>query len=212
MIIFAVRTLLIYFLVILCMRLMGKRQVGELQPTELVTTFLISNLASICIEDTAQPLAASVLPVLIIVAVEIFNSALCYRFPAYSRLLEGKPVAVIRRGQVDQKALARLRISPEDLLCALRAQQVFSPQQAFLALVETDGTLAVFPAPDQAGSPPMVPLVVGGELLKDNMTLMNRDLSWLQDFLDRKGITREQVLFLLDDGNRQLCIQKEERI
>lgn len=209
MIIFAVRTLLIYGLVIFGMRLMGKRQLGELQPTELVTTFLVSNLASICIEDTAMPLFASVLPVLIIVAVEIFNSALCYQFPGYSRLLEGKPVAVIRKGKVDQKALASLRISGDDLLCAMRAQNHFSPEEAFLALVETDGTLTVYPASENDEPSPMIPLVVGGEIMSDHLYLLGKDRTWLERYLDRQGLTLEQVFLLLSNQEQQLCIRKE---
>lgn len=212
MIIFVIRTLLIYWLVIFSMRMMGKRQLGELQPSELVTTFLISNLASICIEDTTQPLASSVLPVLIIMAVEIFNSALCYRFPSYSRFLEGKPVPVIRRGKVDQSALASLRISGEDLLCALRAQSVFDPQEVFLALVETNGTLAVYPAPSRRQPQPMLPLVIDGRIQGENLNLLERDRSWLEEYLKKHHLVLEKVFLLLDDGKTQLCVRKENSI
>lgn len=209
MIIFAVRTLLIYCLVIFGMRLMGKRQLGELQPTELVTTFLISNLASICIEDTAQPLSASVLPVLIIVAVEIFNSALCYRFPSYSRLLEGKPVTVIRQGKVDQKALATLRISGEDLMAALRGQSVFDPQDAFLALVETNGSLSIYPAPQPSQPAPVLPLVVDGRVLRQNLELLGLDDAWLENYLMKHHLTLKKVFLLLGDARQQEHLEKE---
>ena len=209
MIIFTVRTLLIYCLVIFGMRLMGKRQLGELQPTELVTTFLISNLASICIEDTAQPLAASLLPVLIIVAVEIFNSALCYRFPSYSRFLEGKPVAVIRRGKVDQKALASLRISGEDLMAALRGQRIFDPQEAFLALVETDGSLSVYPAPKPSQPQPVLPLVVDGQVIWGNLELLGLDNDWLEEYLRRNHLAQNKVFLILGDFQDQSHIEKE---
>ena len=212
MIIFVIRTLLIYWLVIFSMRMMGKRQLGELQPSELVTTFLISNLASICIEDTTQPLASSVLPVLIIMAVEIFNSALCYRFPSYSRFLVGKPVPVIRRGKVDQSALASLRISGEDLLCALRAQSVFDPQEVFLALVETNGTLAVYPASSKDQPQPMLPLVIGGRIQGENLHLLERNRSWLEGYLEKHHLELEKVFLLLDDGKIQLCKQKEKEV
>lgn len=209
MIIFAVRTLLIYCLVIFGMRLMGKRQLGELQPTELVTTFLISNLASICIEDTAQPLSASILPVLIIVAVEIFNSALCYRFPAYSRLLEGKPVAVIRQGKVDQKALASLRISGEDLIAALRGQSVFDPREAFLALVETNGSLSIYPASQPNQPAPVLPLVVDGRVLRQNLELLGLDEVWLENYLKEHHLSLKKIFLLLGDSRRQDCQEKE---
>lgn len=209
MIIFAVRTLLIYCLVILGMRLMGKRQLGELQPTELVTTFLISNLASICIEDTAQPLVASILPVLIIVAVEIFNSALCYRFPSYARILEGKPVAVIRRGQVDQKALASLRISGEDLMAALRGQNIFDPEESYLALVETNGSLSIYPASQTDTDQPVLPLVVDGRVIWENLKLLGLDKEWLDQYLQDHALALKQIFLLLGNSSRQSCIKKE---
>ena len=102
------------------MRLMGKRQLGELQPAELVTTLLISNVASICIDEPDLPLLASLVPIFLITALEILNSTLVVQ-PAYAELLLGRPVTVIRNGKIQQDALAQLRITVSDLTEALRA-------------------------------------------------------------------------------------------
>ena len=105
------RTVIVYVAVITAMRLMGKRQLGELQPAELVTTFLISNVASICIDEPDLPLAASIVPIFLLTALEILNSTLAWFCPRYARLLFGKPITVIVRGEIRQQALQELRIT-----------------------------------------------------------------------------------------------------
>ena len=94
-----VRTVLVYLAVVVAMRLMGKRQLGELQPAELVTTLLISNVASICIDEPDLPLSASLVPIFLITALEILNSTLVWFCPKYAQLLLGKPVTIIRNGE-----------------------------------------------------------------------------------------------------------------
>ena len=106
-----VRTVLVYLAVVVAMRLMGKRQLGELQPAELVTTLLISNVASICIDEPDLPLSASLVPIFLITALEILNSTLVWFYPKYAQLLLGKPVTIIRNGEILQDELAQLRIT-----------------------------------------------------------------------------------------------------
>ena len=100
-----VRTVLVYLAVVVAMRLMGKRQLGELQPAELVTTLLISNVASICIDEPDLPLSASLVPIFLITALEILNSTLVWFCPKYAQLLLGKPVTIIRNGEILQDEL-----------------------------------------------------------------------------------------------------------
>ena len=105
-------TVIIYAVVIFAMRLMGKRQLGELQPSELVTTFMISNVASICIDEPDLPLLSSLVPILLIAALEILNSTAAYYLPGYAALLFGRPVTVIQDGQIRKDALRHLRMTP----------------------------------------------------------------------------------------------------
>lgn len=127
-----VRTVLVYLAVVVAMRLMGKRQLGELQPAELVTTLLISNVASICIDEPDLPLSASLVPIFLITALEILNSTLVWFCPKYAQLLLGKPVTIIRNGEILQDELAQLRITASDLAEALRGKDIFSPQGCLL--------------------------------------------------------------------------------
>ena len=126
-------TVIIYAVVIFAMRLMGKRQLGELQPSELVTTFMISNVASICIDEPDLPLLSSLVPILLIAALEILNSTAAYYLPGYAALLFGRPVTVIQDGQIRQDALRHLRMTPGDLMEALRGKDIFSCHDCFVA-------------------------------------------------------------------------------
>ena len=138
------RTVLVYVLIIAAMRLMGKKQLGELQPSELVSTILISNLASISIESPELPLIGSVVPVFLIVSMEIVLSGLCLRFNPIARLVSGSPKIVIQKGVVNQKMLRELRFTPDDLLEALRAKDVFDLSEVDFAVVETNGSVSVY--------------------------------------------------------------------
>ena len=140
------RTVIVYVAVITAMRLMGKRQLGELQPAELVTTFLISNVASICIDEPDLPLAASIVPIFLLTALEILNSTLAWFCPRYARLLFGKPITVIVRGEIRQQALQELRITASDLMEALRGKEYFSPAELLWATVEPNGSISTAPA------------------------------------------------------------------
>ena len=126
------RTLLIYLCVLFAMRLMGKRQLGELQPEELVSTILISNLASISIESEEVPVTASLIPLFLIAALELLGSALSFRSQKFFNLMSGRPKTVILDGQIDQNALRTLRLTTADLMEALRGKNIFDPRGCFL--------------------------------------------------------------------------------
>ena len=149
-------TVIIYAVVIFAMRLMGKRQLGELQPSELVTTFMISNVASICIDEPDLPLLSSLVPILLIAALEILNSTAAYYLPGYAALLFGRPVTVIQDGQIRQDALRHLRMTPGDLMEALRGKDIFDPRQVVWGVVEPSGSISA--AQKVADDSPLLPL------------------------------------------------------
>lgn len=203
------RTLVIYIVAIAAMRLMGKRQLAELQPSELVTTFLISNVASICINEPELPLFASLTPILLITALEIFNSTLAWYCPRYARLLFGNPVTVIRNGVVDQEALRHLRITPNDLAESLREAQVFSPEDVIWGVIESNGSLSVAKKPEGDEPPPMLPILIDRHLYRDNLEALGFDDSWLEQQLSESGIASPQVLILLSNGKESVLIPKK---
>ena len=203
------RTLVIYIVAIAAMRLMGKRQLAELQPSELVTTFLISNVASICIDEPELPLFASLTPILLITALEIFNSTLAWYCPRYARLLFGNPVTVIRNGVVDQEALRHLRITPNDLAESLREAQVFSPEDVIWGVIESNGSLSVAKKPEGDEPPPMLPILIDRHLYRDNLEALGFDDSWLEQQLSESEIASPQVLILLSNGKETVLIPKK---
>ncbi len=205
------RTVLVYFAVIAAMRLMGKRQLGELQPAELVTALLISNVASICIEEPDLPLLASLTAIFLIAALEILNSSLTFYFPRYAQLLFGKPVTVVRGGRVDERALSYLRISAADLAEALRGRDIFDPRDAAWAVIETNGTLSVAPAPAPGMPPPMLPVLIGGHLYRDTLKALGKDDAWLDGLLAAQKLKRGDVLMLLHNGRTMYLSVKEKR-
>ena len=207
---FLTRALVIYIVVIVAMRLMGKKQLAELQPSELVTTFLISNVASICIEEPELPILSSLVTILLISALEILNSTLAWYLPGYARLLFGKPVTVIRNGQIQESGLRHLRITPNDLAESLRGMEIFSPEEVLWGVVESNGTLSVARTPQDGQEPPLLPILIDRHLYSDNLQALHLDETWLEQTLAKKELTRSQVLVLLANGQRTLLVAKKQ--
>ena len=202
------RTVVVYIVVIVAMRLMGKRQLGELQPAELVTTFLISNVASICIDEPDLPLAASVVPIFLIAALEILNSTAAWFCPRYAQLLFGKPVTVLRNGEIDQNALAHLRITAADLSEALRGKDIFTPEDVIWGVVEPNGSISAA-VREEGGPPPMLPLLIDKLAYKDNLQTFGLDESWLDRTLQEQGLRRGDVMIYLYNGQDSLLVTKK---
>lgn len=203
------RTIIVYITVVAALRLMGKRQLGELQPSELVTTLLVSNVASLCIDEPDLPLLSSLVLIVLLTSLEIFSSTLAYYSVAYARLLFGNPITVIRNGEIVQEALPRLRITAGDLIESLRGKDIFSPAEVLWGVVEPNGHISTAVVPAQDGQPPMLPLLVDQALYSENLTALGLDESWLNQQLQQRGLTRRQVLLLLYNGKKLLLVEKK---
>ena len=123
----AIRTVIIYIFIITAMRIMGKRQLGELQPVELVVTLLISDLAAVPMQESGMPLLNGLIPILILVSLELLLSGAMLKLPWVSRLITGNPITILRDGQLDQKALKKLRMTVDDLKMCIRDRQRWYP-------------------------------------------------------------------------------------
>ena len=202
MLVVFLRTLILYALVVLGMRIMGKRQLGELQPSELVTPILISNIATLPIENTNVPLLSGAVPILTLMCFEVILSYLGMKNRRFRTILSGTPRIIIRQGKIDQQELENLRYSVDDLMEQLRVNSIFDIQQVEMAVVETTGQLSVckkaetFPltASDLGKIPPAlnIPAVVvsDGQLLPQG--------------LDYCGIKEETVRKLAKKQGREL--------
>jgi len=143
MIITVIRLAVLYCVITVAIRLMGKRQVGELQPTELVVTILLSELVAIPIQDNSLPMATSLIAAAVLISLEIFNSLIAMKSKGFRTLTQGNSVPVIEKGKVDFVQLRDLRITYDDLLEALRLKDVFDIAQVDVCMIETNGQLSV---------------------------------------------------------------------
>ena len=215
-------TVIIYAVVIFAMRLMGKRQLGELQPSELVTTFMISNVASICIDEPDLPLLSSLVPILLIAALEILNSTAAYYLPGYAALLFGRPVTVIQDGQIRQDALRHLRMTPGDLMEALRGKDIFDPRRVSYAVIETNGTLSAALRPEQEAATlsdlqlkvqqtqATIPFVLDGQILEDNLRWCGKDRAWLERTATANTVLPQEILLLIGNETEDYFLLKKE--
>lgn len=208
-----IRSVLIYGIVIFAVRLMGKRQLGELQPSELVITILISNIATLPMEDTSVPLLTGILPVLTLVCFEVIMSWLSLKSKKLRRLISGSPKIIIRDGKIAQQTMRDLRLTVDDLLMALRSQQVFTPEDVQFAIIETTGAVSVYPKAscrtvtqadicieNQSKDPPVV-VISDGVIIEKALTALGRDKNWLQKKLCGTGLTTEKIFLAMTDGS-----------
>lgn len=138
-----IRSVIIYIFVVMAVRIMGKRQIGELNPHELVITILISAIATVPLEDNAMPLSNSLIPILIFISLEIIESVLCMKSIKFRNIIQGKPMYIIKDARLKQDVLKKIRFTMDDLIDALRQQGVFDISEVENAIVETNGKMSV---------------------------------------------------------------------
>ena len=216
------RTILIYLCVLFAMRLMGKRQLGELQPEELVSTILISNLASISIESEEVPITASLIPLFLIAALELLGSMLSFRSQKFFNLMSGRPKTVILNGQIDQKALRMLRLTTADLMEALRGKDIFDPRDVSYAIIETNGTLSAALRPERQPATladlrlaarqtqATIPFILDGQVLEDNLRSCGKDRAWLERTAQANTLLPEEILLLVGNDTEDYFLLKKE--
>ena len=218
------RTVLLYILIVVGMRLMGKRQIGELEPSELVLTMMISDLASVPMQDFGIPLLAGFIPILTLLALSLFLSQLSLHNLRFRRLMCGSPTILIRNGEIQQSAMRKNRLTLDELLEELREQGYSDLQDIKYAILENSGQLSVFPWTTQ--QPPTVEqlgleiqddvtlpvvLINDGRVLQKNLTACGRDARWLQKQLQAEKVSSPREIFLLtlDEQGSVLCVKKE---
>lgn len=220
------RTVILYFLIMTGLRLMGKRQIGDLEPGELVLTMMISDLATVPMQDFGIPLLAGVIPILTLLALSMLLSQLSLNSLRFRRLACGAPSILIREGILQQEAMRKNRYTLDELLEELRGQGITGVEEVKYAVLENSGHLSVLPwARTQPPSAerlglkteedvtlPVV-LVNDGRLLRRNLEARGLDGAWLRETLRKEGLTshREAFLLTLDERGKVTCVKKEGR-
>lgn len=218
------RTVILYLLIMLGLRFMGKRQLAELEPSELVLTMMISDLAAVPMQDFGIPLLAGTIPILTLMALSLLLSQISLHNLRFRELICGTPAILIRNGVLQQEVMRKNRYTLDELLEELRGQGISSIQDVKFAVLENSGQLSVFPWTAQ--QPPtasqlkldlrdtvMLPVVLvnDGRILEKNLRFCGHDHSWLQTTLKKKGISSHKDVFLmtLDEQGGIHCVKKE---
>ena len=212
MLIAMTRTIVLYLLLVVGIRLMGKRQVGELEPAELVLAMLMSDLASVPMQDFGIPLSYGVVPIVVLLSLTMILSVLTVRSLRLRLLLCGRPSILVERGQMLQKELSKVRMSPDELTEELRLLGITDLATVKYAILETSGRVSailyadqqpVTPAqmqlsPDEPGLP--LTIIDNGVVYPDNLRRRGLDRRWLAKELSRRGVSGPgQVFFMTVD-------------
>lgn len=218
-----IRTVILYFIVTVGIRVMGKRQIGDLQPNELVVTLLISEIAAIPLQDTSQPIINGVIAIFMLVILEIVISVLAMKSIFIRKLISGKSVVVIKNGVLDQKAMKKVRITVLDLIELLRGQNVFDIGTVQFAVLEVNGNLSVLlksgertPTNKDLDIKPkkdaiQIPVISDGKLLSESLKALNIDEEVISKKLLGKRI--EDVFLMTIDRyqNHNIIIKEEQK-
>lgn len=216
------RVLILYPIVVFGVRLMGKRQIGELQPTELVVTILISNIATLPLEERDLPLLMGIVPMLSLIAFEVLLSWGVLHSRALRRLLSGSPQIIIRDGEIDRNKMEELRFTLDDLMTALRGNGIFDVSEVQLAVVETNGSVSAYQKATarpvtcgdlrlsvQSENPPDV-LIADGCISREGMQAAGLTEQKLRHMLQAQKLRPEQIFLLTaDSGGIKTLVRKE---
>ena len=216
-----VRTIIMYLMVIFVMRLMGKRQIGQLQPYEFVIALMISDLASVPMQDSAIPLWTGIVPILSLLLLQISISYGVLKLKTVRGFFCGKPCVMIKNGVVIEKNLRNQMYTLDDLLEALRLKGYPDVQTVQLAILENNGDLSVLPTSEaqsltrkdmniQGSSDIVTDIIIGGCVMEDNMELLNIDRKMLKDALAKNSVrSAKDVFYCYVNGDGQFVVQKK---
>jgi len=218
-----IRTVIIYITLIVSQRIMGKRQLGELAPYELVVAVLISDLASVPLQDTDTPLIFGLIPVLTLISLEVLISWATLKSPRLRIFISGKPSIIISDGKIDQKEMRKNRLTIDELTVEMRKQNILDISDIRYAILESDGTLSIIL---YAGQSPLTPnqahitvdevqypitVISDGRIMSDNLEKLGYDIKWLQNHLSSRKITDAKDVFLMQaDRNGKIYFEKRE--
>ena len=216
------RTLLLYLVLLAAVRLLGKRQIGQLEASEFVVAMLVADLASIPMQDVSIPLYMGLVPILTVLGADFVLAGLCLKSIRLRRILCGKPVILIENGRILQKNLSRTRVTQDELMGHLREKDILDVRTVQYAILETNGNLSVFPYPSEVAPSARdlkvhpkerhlpVTIISDGCLLGENHRLSGRDEAWMRKVLgDYRATVAGTWLLTVDKSGNILWLGKE---
>lgn len=209
MLIITIRTVLLYLLIVVTLRLMGKKQLGELQPSELVTTIMISNIATLALEDSSTPMLMGVIPILMIGSLDVILSGIMLKSTKVRKAVSGTARVIISDGKIDQNEMKNLRYTIDDLTEAMREQGIFDISKVQYAIVETTGKINFLQKEEPAQNPPEV-IIHDGEINMDGLNRTNLGEGWVKAILKENNTELPKVFFMSADSNGAYFIVNKE--
>lgn len=219
------RTCILLIVIVIAIRIMGKRQIGQLQPAELVVTILLSEIAATPMQDNDIPMTNTIIAILVLVALEILMSAISMKSVRMRSLLQGNSLVLIREGKIDQKQMKRLRYTPDDLIEALRQKDVFDINDVQYAIAETDGSISVLLKPEKrpvsvedmgvkkSNKNLFCVTVMDGTVIRSDYADCNMDDKKLKKIIDKAGVDIEDIYLMMVDKNGNVnLIEKENNL
>ena len=214
--------MLLYLVLLAAVRLLGKRQIGQLEASEFVVAMLVADLASIPMQDVSIPLYMGLVPILTVLGAEFVLAGLCLKSIRLRRILCGKPVILIENGRILQKNLSRTRVTQDELMGHLREKDILDVRTVQYAILETNGNLSVFPYPSEVAPSARdlkvhpkerhlpVTIISDGCLLGENLRLSGRDEAWMRKVLgDYRATVAGTWLLTVDITGNILWLGKE---
>ncbi len=221
MLVIFIRSILIYIIVLAVMRLMGKREIGQLQPFELVTSIIIADLASTPLANSGIPITNGIIPILGLLVMHLVISILNMKFMNFRKLVCGKPSILIYRGKIDEQELRKERFTLNELQERLRDNNIMNLGDVEYAILETSGQINVIQKPNKRNTIPEdfgiepdyegIPydLVLDGKIMEHNLRCIGKDYNWLKKQVDKFGYKPEDALIVTIDGKGQIFSQKK---
>lgn len=220
-----IRTLILYIILTLGIRLMGKRQIGDMQPNELVVTLVISEIAAIPLQDSNQPILNGVCSIFVLVVLEILLSFIAMKSMAFRKLMSGNSMIIIKNGVIDQTAMKKVRMTILDLVELLRGQDIFEIDDVAFAVLEVNGDLSVLLksqmqnlTPKDMGLKPQpatlsLPIISDGKIIKETCKNLNVTNNELITILEKEKLKVKDVfLMTLDKEKKATIIRKSEKL
>lgn len=217
------RSIVLYIIVLIVMRLMGKREIGQLQPFELAIAIMIADLAAVPMAETGIPISNGIIPILGLLVMHLIISFLNLKSMKIREILCGKPAILIYRGKIDEKVLKKERFTLNELQERLRSSSVVNLGDVEYAILETSGQVTVIQKPDKRTTTPKdfnimpeyegIPydLVVDGKVMYKNLKNIGRDYNWLKKEVNKFNMEPEEALIVTFDGGNQIFCQKKEK-
>lgn len=201
-----VKTLVLYFFIVVVYRVMGKKEVGKLSIIDLIVSILIAELAAISIEEADRSIFTSIIPIIVLVVIQISISFISLKSVSLRKLIDGNPIVIIKDGKLNFKDMTKLRYTIDDLIAQLREQGIKSIEEVNYAVLENNGKLSVF---ENSKDYPL-PIIIDGNIDYDVLKDMKKDKKWIYKILDDNNITLDNVFYAFYTKNKTYIIKKDE--